>query len=184
MNMGVSALRFRSVLASKSSDAHTEWMAKHEYRYRLDRCWREGSALAVIALNPSTADECHDDATTRRVTTIAHGLGHGRFVLVNLYALRATDPRRLRQVCDPVGVGNDDAISQAVEESDQVLVAWGAAGCNTLGFAERVERVHDLLGQTPLWAKGVTRHGHPRHPLYNAEPVTRYRPRESTKLDR
>ena len=152
-------------------------MATPSYRYRLDRQWREGSALTVVALNPSTADRVRDDATTRRLITIAQELGHGRLVLVNLYALRGTTPRSLRSAVDPIGPGNDAAIVQAAVESDQVLVAWGAAGSHLTGFYERVQRVYDALDEIPLWSKGVTRQGHPRHPLYNAEQVTRYRPK-------
>ncbi len=63
------------------------------YRYRLERQWDvHGTTLMVVALDPSTADNKVDGATTSRLVTIARERGHGRYVLVNHYAAGSTDP--------------------------------------------------------------------------------------------
>jgi hypothetical protein len=144
------------------------------YRYRLTRRWRRGSTLAVVGLNPSTADRYRDDATTRRVTGLAKTLGHGGFVLVNLYGFRSTDPAGLVTTQDPVGPGNDAAIRTAAREADQILLAWGAAGERVPGFVDRVAQVHRILAHCRCWSQGVTTAGHPRHPLYNSAAVQPY----------
>lgn len=143
-----------------------------EYRYRLERQWaRSGTTLLVVALNPSTADDLMDDPTTRRLTNLARERGHARYVLVNLYGARSTDPAGLLLIDDPVGPDNDAAIATAAAEADEALLAWGVAGSRTPGFSARVLRVLALPGDVPTFAQGTTKDGHPRHPLRNGESV-------------
>ncbi len=143
-----------------------------EYRYRLERRWEaQGTTLLVVALNPSTANDREDDPTTRRLATLARERGHGRYVLVNLYGARSTDPAGLLRIDDPVGPGNDQEIASAVLEADEVLLAWGVAGSRTPGFSDRVQEVLALLGDVPAVAQGMTKGGHPRHPLRNGESI-------------
>ena len=151
-------------------------IGESNYRYRLTRRWGYGSALAVVGLNPSTANRYRDDATTRRITGLAKELGHSRFVLVNLYGYRSTDPRGLLAAVDPIGPGNDAAIVRAASESDQILLAWGSSGQRLLNFSDRVEAVTQMLTGYDLWSQGVTKGGHPRHPLYNSAAVRPYNP--------
>ena len=70
------------------------------YRYVLTREARYGSIpcsrLMWLMLNPSTADARADDATIRRCRGFSQALGYGgAFMVGNLFALRATDPRAL-----------------------------------------------------------------------------------------
>lgn len=113
-------------------------------------------------LNPSTADATLDDPTIRRCRSFAKAWSLGGLWVVNLYALRATDPRLLKDVEDPVGPENDDAIHDAIVRSRVTCLAWGAAGGR-----ERVDRVLEILWETGRrpFCLGVTRGGHPRHPL-------------------
>ena len=65
------------------------------YRYSLWRVWDAGlPSLAWCLLNPSTADAEREDATTRRLRGFCRAWGYGGYLLVNLFALRATDPAR------------------------------------------------------------------------------------------
>src|SRR3954465_6641866 len=58
--------------------------ANGRYRYLLDRWWDPTAvAMALIGLNPSTADGTSDDATTRRAITFAKAAGCGSVRLVN-----------------------------------------------------------------------------------------------------
>lgn len=135
------------------------------YRYSLVRRWEPGPLLPVVMLNPSTADAVADDPTIRRVVGFAKRDGWAGVVVVNLYALRATDPRELRRHADPVGPDNDDHIRAAVAGSRLAVVAWGA---NEGPNAERAAEVLAMLtaaGAYPC-AWGLTKGGSPRHPLY------------------
>jgi hypothetical protein len=134
-----------------------------QYRYLLTRTWNSESATIVfIGLNPSTADETADDPTVRRCVGFARKWGYGGLVLINLFAFRSTDPKRLNDVADPVGPQNDTTIRRCCDRSSCVVAAWGAQGT----LMERDRRVLELLSE-PL-CLGVTKSGSPRHPLYLA----------------
>src|SRR5580693_7206992 len=83
-----------------------------EYRYSLTRIWDSSLfPMVFIMLNPSTADHRNDDPTITRCRNRAlRDNTAGRLVVVNLFALRATDPRALTRHPEPVGPGNDDWI--------------------------------------------------------------------------
>src|SRR5881396_744410 len=99
------------------------------YRYRLWRRWdRSRAVVAFVMLNPSTADAMHDDPTIRRCIGFARNWGFGGVDVVNLFALRATDPRALRRAHDPVGPANDRHIASAGSRASLVILAWGAQG--------------------------------------------------------
>lgn len=149
--------------------------ASKRYRYRLWRRWAEGGALVTfVMLNPSTADARRDDPTIRRCAGFARGWGFAAMTVVNLFALRATDPVRLRRARDPVGPGNDGYILAAAAESDALVVAWGNAGA----LRERDRDVLRLLADQRAECLGLTGAGRPRHPLY-LPGSTRRRPLES-----
>jgi hypothetical protein len=135
-----------------------------QYRYLLTRVWAPGPKALFIMLNPSTATEVQNDPTVERCERRARALGFGAFRVTNIFAYRATDPRVMRAVNDPVGPGNDAAILESVNWADSTVCAWGNHGLH-LG---RGEQVANLLRQTgaPLLHLGLTGQGQPRHPLY------------------
>ena len=94
----------------------------------------------------------------------ARGLGYGGFRVVNLFAWRATDPRALRAVADPIGPDNDAALDAGALWADDVLCGWGGHG----GLLGRDARVAALLRASgrPLFHLGLTGAGQPKHPLY------------------
>jgi hypothetical protein len=134
------------------------------WRYQLVRTWADTSPLVVIGLNPSTADETTDDATIRRCVGFAKAWGHGGLIMLNLFALRATDPRALLDVSlrDAIGPENGDHLLQATAHADRVLCAWGAHG----RLHGRGGHVASALVGRPLVHFGLTKGGQPKHPLY------------------
>lgn len=134
------------------------------YRYALTRDWGQGRRLLWVMLNPSTASELANDPTVERCERRARAMGFGSFRVVNLFALRATDPRALRAVADPVGPQNDAALAEGARWADAILCGWGGHG----GLAGRAAQVAPLLARSakPLWHLGLTAAGHPKHPLY------------------
>lgn len=134
------------------------------YRYLLTRIWDTSTAPMVwIMLNPSTADALSDDPTIRRCLSFARREKCGGIVVVNLFGLRSTDPRALRDHADPVGPHNDVFLRHAAALGP-VVAAWGAGGA----MGDRAETVTRALTDAgvPLKALGVTSTGQPRHPLY------------------
>lgn len=140
------------------------------YRYRLDRVWDASiPPLCWIMLNPSTADAEADDPTIRKVAYFTRAFGFGGLRVVNLYALRATDPRELWQAAEPVGPDNDQHIIDAVA-GEMTVLAWGANA-----KPDRVRKVCELIQSNALGIDclGVTKGGMPRHPLYLPNAATR-----------
>lgn len=134
------------------------------YRYLLTRTWAPGRKALFVMLNPSTATEAHNDPTVERCERRARALGFGAFRVTNIFAFRATDPKVMRAVPDPVGPGNDAAIRDSVAWADMVVCAWGNHGLHL----DRGAAVTALLRgtQVPLWHFGLTGQSQPRHPLY------------------
>ena len=136
------------------------------YRYSLVRSVNmlgKGRCCFVM-LNPSTADETKNDPTVRRCISFATEWGFASLWVVNIFALRATDPAELRKVADPVGPENDEYLRDAFLEADTVIAAWGNRGKLNARSTE-VRELMDRTG-TPARCLGFTQAGEPRHPLY------------------
>ena len=138
------------------------------YRYRLNREWLGGEGdILFIMLNPSTADEEKDDPTIRRCIGFARRWGFRRLWVGNLFALRATDPRELTRVADPVGPDNNEHLVGMAVSAECIVAAWGAWGA----LRGRDEEIRQIIGG--LEHLGLTKEGHPRHPLYVRADTTR-----------
>ena len=135
--------------------------ADRAYRYLLTRRWGDGSAMTWIMLNPSTADAAEDDPTIRRCIGFARREGCEAIQVVNLFALRAADPRDLLASPDPAGPGNDGFLL-ARPLAACTIAAWGARG----SLHGRSAEVRAMLAGARLLCLGVTSGGEPRHPLY------------------
>ena len=137
------------------------------YRYSLWREWLpKKPRLLFVMLNPSTADENRNDPTVERCQVRAMRDGFGSLEVVNLFAYRSTYWKKLWEVPDPVGPGNDDTIDEAIARSGEVICAWGCAPIIGRRFRdERVLRMITARGRRPLALK-LTADGHPHHPLY------------------
>lgn len=137
------------------------------YRYALTRVWdKAGKRVHFVMLNPSTATEVQNDPTVERCERRARALGFGSFTVTNIFAWRDTDPRNMKAASDPVGPENDAAILKASMAADQIIAAWGTHGAY-LGRGAKVEAVLRKL-ETPIYHLGLSKAGHPKHPLYIA----------------
>ena len=135
------------------------------YRYALTRVWDgTGQKALFVMLNPSTATELQNDPTVERCERRARALGFGAFRVTNIFAFRATDPKVMRAMPDPIGAGNDAAIADGAALADRIICAWGSHGGH-LGRGALVERLLRVTAK-PLWHLGLTQAGQPKHPLY------------------
>jgi hypothetical protein len=148
------------------------------HRYTLTRIWGSGGTWAVwVMLNPSTADAFADDPTIAKCTGFSRRWGLDGLAVVNLYALRATDPRELARHPDPAGPGNDWFIRDKMRPCSLLVAAWGAHPMAvarrrkvTEGAPDgppRDQEVMGILGERGgVSCLGITKEGHPKHPLY------------------
>jgi len=135
------------------------------YRWCYERSIGSGPPICWIGLNPGTGDrEGRYRTTLQRMVDRSVHLGMGRFILVNLFSWRATDPRDLRAAAtaghDIIGSDTDQVIADAARRAAVIVAAWGHHG--TLLGRERlsIDTIPDLM------CLGLTAKGHPRHPLY------------------
>ena len=171
-------LRQRPLNWSHSTASFSDCRA---YRYRLERLAGNvprHPAVTFIMLNPSTADASEDDPTITRCWRMTQRWCFQRMVVVNLFALRSTDPRRLPKHPDPVGPHNvafiTAAIVQAREAGSPVICAWGCNMPPPLRSHLRV--VQSLLREHggDIKALRLNARREPWHPLYlpaKTEPV-------------
>jgi len=133
------------------------------YRYVLSRQWdlNKGTCL-FIGLNPSTADENEDDPTLRRCVNFAKEWGYGKYVMLNLFAYRSTDPSELKRQAKPIGYKNNFHIKEQCNKAELIVIAWGNHG----SLLERDKQVLKLLKNYPIYCFKVTKQGQPAHPLY------------------
>jgi hypothetical protein len=145
-----------------------------QYRYLLTRHLSDPNASApgkvatFIMLNPSTADATRNDPTIRKCIGFARRWQCDTLQVLNLFAVRATDPRQMKCAADPVGPDNlhwfARALTPGTSTNHLVICAWGVHGAHR-GQDRAILRWLDQQGIAPL-TLGYTRHRHPRHPLY------------------
>jgi hypothetical protein len=148
------------------------------YRYTLERAWDavlrpESDRVIFVMLNPSTADAEQDDPTIRRCIGYARAWGYSGLVVLNLFALRATNPALLKHADDPVGPENDHVLTEYFASGARIVAAWGAHG-EMHGRASKVRGMIVNHQRGRVWCLGLTAAGEPRHPLYlpaDTEPV-------------
>jgi hypothetical protein len=135
------------------------------YRYALTRVWADNAPkILFIMLNPSKATEIQNDPTIERCERRARALGYGSFRAVNIFALRETDPKKMRAHPSPQGPDNDSVLRDGCRWADTILAAWGTH-CTHLNRGPEVLSILRETGR-PLHHLGLTKHNHPRHPLY------------------
>lgn len=164
----------RAELASRVAGSMTGavFSADRTYRYVLWRTWgTRGPLIHFVGLNPSTADEYTNDPTIRRCIGFAQSNGARGLLVSNLFAFRATKPVDLLVANEPIGSETDFWLVEAHRLARTTVACWGVHGVH----AQRAASVMTTL--KILHCLGVTKDGHPRHPLYlkRDTPLQRYR---------
>lgn len=85
-------------------------------------------------------------------------------MVVNLFALRATNPKEMRSNKDPIGEDADENILEVLSIAKLAVCAWGVDGRH-LG---RSKQILDLLRKKgiEIFCFKKTKSGEPNHPLY------------------
>jgi hypothetical protein len=146
------------------------------HRYTLRRSWiGNGGVVNFIMLNPSTADEIHDDATIRRCVGFAKRWGYCGLVVTNLFAFRATNPKDLKALLGTEGgfrlaIGEENAshLDREAKMAHRIVCAWGD-NCDDV-MPGRAADVTLKLEVYDLYCIRLTKIGNPVHPV--REPYT------------
>lgn len=140
------------------------------YRYRLDRSvGMSGPVFAFFGINPSTADANEDDATVRKWIGFTKVWGGSRFIVGNVWPLRATDVRVLSTATRWLDVGRENQrhILEIASEADILVPCWGCRNKAPKSMHNEIDALISLLLATgkPVKHFGLTASGDPKHPL-------------------
>jgi hypothetical protein len=154
-------------LFAERDDCGAEISDDELYRYALTRKWSSGPQVAWLCFNPSVADGSIDDPSVRKMVGFSKRWEYGRLVLVNLFAFRSTDPRRLKSMgSEAIGPLNGYWIEKSLQESKELICAWGCAQ-HSLDLDIHANNVLSTLRtlHIPISCLGYRKDGHPKHPL-------------------
>lgn len=145
------------------------------YRYWLSRYWDNvpaGDTVCWVMLNPSTASGEVDDPTVRKCIGFSRQWRFGGLYIVNLFAYRATNPRKILEVESPVGEDNSEWLFKIAERSRRVVLGWGGwVGRKDFivkhrDYIQWVETILRMRCRHKIYQFGLTQNGQPLHPLY------------------
>ena len=136
------------------------------YRYRLWRVWDASKPrLCFVMLNPSRATHEVLDPTVSRCKKRAETLGYGGLEVVNIFALRSTDPKALYGIDDPAGQANVGSIYDAVHNCGSAICAWGTHG-SLRNTGEITRAALQAIFPEKIHYLKLNADGSPSHPLY------------------
>lgn len=134
------------------------------YRYFLKRTWNDNDKIMTyIMLNPSQADALKDDPTICKCVKLANKENCGSLYVINLFALRSSQPNDLYIHNNPVGPDNDYWIDEITKKSQIIVAAWGNHG-NLLNRDIEVFKRLKSFGLN-LYCLGLNKNSYPKHPL-------------------
>ena len=140
------------------------------YRYDLIREWDSaGPTFLGIWLNPSTADAEITDPTTTKMMRRAKRDGYGRYVAVNLFAVRSPKPTFMKAHAKPVGPVNDyyiqGHVTRAINDGGVIVVGWGNDGAHLARNGE-IMWMLKRRGIQPKCFHINEKTGQPKHPTH------------------
>lgn len=148
------------------------------HRIALHRNWSDGPMGCVIGHNPSEADGCRDDPTSKWWNRWFNHWGFGGYSAYNLYPFVTPDPRECYRIVSDIHAGNDfgsrDAlhfinlpkVTAAAKAASKVFVCWGNIARDHDWIEHVVEEIQNGEGEAvDLWCWGKTKSGAPTHPM-------------------
>ncbi len=148
--------------------SHAEFSPCKKYRYELRRWWHDTkppNSIMFLMMNPSTATEVVDDPTVRKCRMYAERWGYNHLIITNIMAYRATNPKELLNIDDPVGPENFNRIRRLIDSYKPFLVcAWGGNLPSKLLHVE--EKIMELIEPFKPHVLRLSKSGRPYHPLY------------------
>lgn len=135
-----------------------------KYRYILGRKWSNKGKCLFILLNPSTADAFKLDPTITRAYNLSKKLGLGELIILNIFAIRGSNPEIIKKVSDPIGPLNNYYIKKYVKKSDLIILGWGNHG----KINNRSKEIIDIIKKVKkeIYVLDINKNGEPKHPLY------------------
>jgi hypothetical protein len=132
------------------------------YRPYLSRGWAAGPTIMWLCMNPSSATNALDDATSRKLTRHSQRLGFGRLFLLNVMDYRETEPSELPENNERSG-RNLEYIERCARHADTIVLAYGKLRSKQ-AWREYATQATDACGQASFMSVLINKDGSPRHP--------------------
>ena len=145
------------------------------YRYVWFAFWDDTAPpLIAFMCNPSTASHLKTDNTVDRLISRAKQMGYGGLVIINVFAYRSREPKRLKELDNPRGRYNRrwikivmDTHRSLYKKPPVVIAGWGSIALKQ----QRDDDIHKALkvmtrGGVKIYALRIANNGQPYHPLY------------------
>lgn len=124
--------------------------------------------LVVIGLNLSMATPEKTDPTIKRIRKIVEKENLNGWIMINLYPMRTPKPDELPLTMDKkIAKKNIEVIKWIVQKYmiGRVYAAWGSNIEKRGYLIDECQKIVDAIPEE-WFARGTTRNGHPKHPLY------------------
>lgn len=138
-----------------------------KYRYALGEPGTYN--LVIIGLNPSTATPDKPDPTIKRVRKIVEESQYDGWIMINLCALRTPKPDELpNELDDEISRKNLEVLSELKKKYyfGAIYAAWGTNIEKRYYLLDELQKILDTMPDISWYTRGVTKYGHPKHPLY------------------
>ncbi|HEU4718552.1 MAG TPA: DUF1643 domain-containing protein [Bacteroidia bacterium] len=128
--------------------------------------------LVCIGINPSTAEPDRLDNTLKSVARLAKSNGFDSWIMLNVYPQRATDPDHLHRKADAVihrkNLAAIEKMLSGIKGRPVIWAAWGTLIDKRDFLSQCLRDIYHVAKKHHCrWVTigGVTKDGHPRHPL-------------------
>lgn len=127
--------------------------------------------LFFVGINPSTARPDDLDRTVARVENFAFNNGYDGWLMLNVYPQRATNPNDMHLEIDTVmHQEHIEQVKQFIDEHKHfdICAAWGTEIDRRKYLKDCLRDLVEAIGYDKNWIylHELTKHNHPRHPLY------------------
>ena len=145
-----------------------------KFRWKLTRLISKSpKELIFVGLNPSKADAITNDLTLIRLISFCTLWGYGSLTVINLFGKITKDPRQLLSNEDPIGSQNDSVLNKNIyywskAQMCDLWIGWGTKGIIMNRNKKVLSQIKKSCSKKPLII-GLTKAGHPRHPLYTSK---------------
>jgi len=143
--------------------------SRNEIRYVLGT--RGERTLLCFGINPSTAKPEELDDTLKSVERLTISNGYDSWIMMNVYAQRATDPNNIHQNVDSeIHRINLNHIKEILTNTQtDIWAAWGTLIEKRPFLIECLQDIYRLTQDSDckwLTIGKESKYGHPHHPLY------------------
>jgi hypothetical protein len=120
--------------------------------------------LLAVMVNPSTADHLIDDRTVEKLMPFTLRHGYKRLEVVNLFAYRDKDLKKMFEALTPEGPENKKWLNNRAKLADKVLLAWGNEAHATPAASDFINYL-ELSGMSKrLYCFQRNKNASPTHP--------------------